>query len=350
MRGFGNKVFSFVKKRWYLFLIVIVIGGVYFNQQKAAQAKKEKDTTYVIKRRDLKETLSLSGQIDAEEHVILRFPISGKLVWLGAKEGESVKKYQGLASLDMREVQKKMQKTLNDFAKMRNSYDQSQDDNQRVGDQPTSEAGDAMKRLLEKAQYDLNSSVLDVEIQDLAKEYSYLYTPIEGILVRADAKYPGVNITPANAEFEVVNPQTIYFSATADQTDVIKLSENMKGDITFDSYPDSTYKGEISHIGYTPKTGESGTVYEVRVKMMDLGNERKYKMGMTGDIEFAIGGRENVVAVPSLYVKSEGEKKFVWKMVNGKNEKTPIKIGLEADGAYEILSGLREGDVVVNVP
>jgi len=349
MKNSGQKVFSFLKKRWYLALIVIIVIGVYFNQKSTAQAKKEKNTTYTIKRQDLKETLSLSGQIDADEHVILRFPISGKLVWLGAKEGDKVKKYQGLASLDLREVQKKMQKTLNDFSKERRDFDQSQDNNERVGDQPTREAGDAMKRLLEKAQYDLNNSVLDVELQDLAKEYSYLYTPIEGILVRSDVKYPGVNITPSGAEFEVINPQTIYFSATADQTDVIKLKENMKGDIIFDSYPDDTYKGDISQIGYTPKTGETGTVYEVKIKMGDQGSEYKYKMGMTGDIEFVIGGKSNVVAVPSLYVKSEGEKKYVWKVANGKNEKTFIKIGLEADSSYEVLSGLREGDIVVNV-
>jgi RND family efflux transporter MFP subunit len=349
MASLRKNIFEFLKKRWYMVLILLIGLGLYFYQQQTVQAKKIKESTYTIKRQNLRETLSLSGQIDADEHVTLRFPISGKLVWLGAKEGDRVKKYQGLASLDLREVQKKMQKTLNDFTKERYTFDQSQDDNQRIGDQPTREAGDTMKRLLEKAQYNLNNSILDVEIQDLAKEYSYLYTPIEGILVRVDAKYPGVNITPAGAEFEVVNPQTVYFSATADQTDVIKLTEGMKGDITFDPYPDSTYKGEISQIGYTPKTGETGTVYAIKIKMTDQGNEYKFKMGMTGDVEFSMGGKSNVVSIPSTYVKSEGEKKYVWKVKNGKNVKTYIKIGLEADGDYEILSGLEEGEVVTNV-
>lgn len=345
-----KNVAVFVKKRWYVLLILLIGVGFYLYQQKTAEAKKAKESTYVIKRQDLEETLSLSGKIDADEHVILRFPISGKLVWLGAKEGERVKKYQGLASLDQREVQKKMQKSLNDFSKERYDFDQSQDDNQRVGDQPVREAGDAMKRLLEKAQYDLNNSILDVEIQDLAKEYSYLYTPIEGILVRSDIQYSGVNITPSGAEFEVINPQTIYFAATADQTDVIKLTEGINGTIIFDSYPDNTYKGEITRIGYTPLAGETGTVYEVKIKIADQGNEYKYKIGMTGDVEFSIGKKTNVVTVPSTYVKSEGEKKYVWKLVNGKNEKTYIKIGLEANGDYEVLSGIQMGDQVVNVP
>lgn len=339
-----------MRKRWYLIAAAVVVAVYFFIRYQTSVAQTKKLTTYTVKRTTLIDTLSLSGQIDAEEHVVLRFPISGKLIWLGAKEGDVVKKYQGLASLDVREVQKKMQQSLNSYAKERNSFDQSQDDNQRIGDQPTKEAGNAMRRLLEDAQYDLSNSVLNVELQDLAKEYSYLYTPIEGILVRMDAKYPGVNITPVNAEFEVVNPKTIYFSASADQTDVVKLKEGMKGKISLDSYPDDAHDAAITQIGYTPKAGETGTVYVVKLKMADTGNVEKYKMGMTGDVQFPIGEKANALALPSKFVKSEGDKKYALKLVNGRQVKSYVGVGLEADGNYEILSGLNEGDTVVSLP
>ncbi len=342
------KIVSFLRKRWYLVLVLLAVGGIFLYRYQVAISQAKKQETYKVKRKTLVDTLAFSGQIDAEERVVLRFPISGKLVWLGAKEGDTVKKYQGLASLDLRETQKKMQKTLNDYAKERNDFDQSRDDNQRVGDQPVREAGDAMKRLLEKAQYDLTNSVIDVELQQLAKEYSYLYTPIDGILVRTDVKYTGVNITPAGAEFEVINPDTIYFSTTADQTDVIRLKDGMRGEIVFDPYPDDTYHGVITRIGYTPKTGETGTVYEVRMSLdpgTDLG---KFKMGMTGDVEFAVGEKPKVISVPASFVKTENDRKYVLKKTENKTEKTFIKTGLEVDGNYEVLSGLEENDVIVS--
>lgn len=344
------KVLTFLKKRWYVIAVIIVIAGYFLYRYQTSIAQTKKLTTYTVKRKTLTDLLALSGQIDADEHVVLRFPVSGKLVWLGAREGDTVKKYQGLASLDARDVQKKMEKTLNDYAKERNAFDQSRQDNQRIGDQSTREAGDTMKRLLENAQYDLTNSVLDVEIQKLAQEYSYLYSPIEGILVRVDAKYTGVNITPATAEFEVVNPKTIYFSATADQTDVIKLKEGMTGSITFDPYPEDTYQGVISQIGYTPKLGETGTVYQVKMKLSDQGTAQKYKLGMTGDAEFPVGEKVNVIVVPSRFVKSEGDKKYVTKLVESRQIKTYIKTGMEVEGDYEVLSGLNEGEKVISTP
>lgn len=345
MKNGVKTIFSFLKKRWYLVLIAVVVGGIYFNQQKTAQAKKEKETTYVIKRQNLKETLALSGDIQADERVIMRFQTSGKLAWVGVKEGDVVKKYQTLASLDQRDVRARLQKSLNAYAQTRNSFDQSGDDNQRIGDQPIRENGDKMKRILENAQYNLNSSVIDVELNNLAIEYSNLWTPIEGIVTRADAKYAGLNITPAQAEFEIINPETLYFSFTADQTDITKLSYGMRGEMVFDSFPDEQKIGELYYVSYTPKTGETGTVYEGRIRIPST-DVMKYRFGMTGDATFTLSQKSNVVAVPSTYTKADATGRYVMKQIGGKLEKTYLTIGPEIDGSYEVKKGLNEGDVI----
>src|SRR3989344_6512971 len=95
-----------IKKRWYLILgLFLIVGFVYYQRYTAQiKAKKEK-STYTVKRQTLRDDLSLSGEIDAEEKTVLRFQTSGKLSWVGVKEGDQVKKYQTVASLDQREVQ-----------------------------------------------------------------------------------------------------------------------------------------------------------------------------------------------------------------------------------------------------
>ncbi|MCX6732313.1 MAG: HlyD family efflux transporter periplasmic adaptor subunit [Candidatus Roizmanbacteria bacterium] len=230
------------------------------------------------------------------------------------------------------------------------SFDQVGSDNQRVGDQPTNDLdlGDKMKRLLENAQYGLDNSVLDVELTNLSIEYSNLFTPIEGVVTRADSKYAGVNITPSQAEFEIINPKTLYLSFTADQTEITKLSEGMKGEMTFDSFPDQTKSGSLYYVSYTPKAGETGTVYEGRVRIPEEA-ANKYRYGMTGDVSFTLSEKNNVVVVQDKLIKSEGDKKFVWRKKNGTQEKVYIKTGLETDGLVEILSGVEMGDVILNV-
>ena len=343
--------FEFVKKRWYVFLIIGIGLAIFINQQRAAQAKKQSEATAVVGRQNMKELLSLAGEIGADEHVTLQFQTPGRLAWVGVKEGDVVKKYQAIASLDQRDVRKRLDKSLNTYLQTRNAFDQSGVDNQRIGDQPTNDwsLGDKMKRILENAQYSLNSSVLDVELNDLAIEYANLYSPIDGVVTGIDTKFPGVNITiPSQAGFEIINPKTLYFSFTADQTEITQLTEGLKGTISLDSFPDTSVSGELYYLSYTPKPGETGTVYEGRVKIpVETGS--RYRFSMTGDVTFTLNEKNNVVVVEDKYIKLEGDKKFVWRRKNGNLEKTFIKTGLEMDGLVEILSGVEEGDVIVNV-
>lgn len=342
-----QRVIFFLKKRWYIVVILLIVVGLLFRQQAITAAQLEKKSTYTVGRQTLRNALSISGNIDAVEHVVLQFQTPGLLTWVGVKEGDTVKKYQGIASLDQRSVSKNLQASLNTYAKTRNNFDQSESDNQRIGDQPNPDVGDKMKRLVENAQYDLNSSVLAVELQDLARQYSYLTTPIDGVVIRVDTPYAGVNTNTLNA-FEIVNPNTVYFDATAEQTDVVNLKNNMTGQITLDAFPDQKMDGRIYFIAYTPKAGETGTVYDVKMTLAVNDPKNLYRIGMTGDAEFVLEEKNNVVAVPGTYIKNEGDKKYVWKLLNGKKTKRYIKTGIEVDGNYEILSGVEEGDILTS--
>lgn len=340
-----KKLISGIKQRWHLVILFAIIGGAVLYKSGFTQTSTVKgNKTYKIKKVSVQETLSLSGQIDAEEKATLRFQTSGRLSWIGVKVGDRVKKYQGIASLDTRDVKNKFQQYLNDYVKTRRDYDESLDDNTRkMNESVTKEARDEAKRLIEKAQYDLQSSVLDVELQQLALEYSYLSSPIDGIVVEAKSPVAGVNITPTQAEFVIINPQTIYFSALADQTDVVKIREGMKGELTFDSFPEIKKKGVVTSIAFTPKADETGTVYEVKIT---LSNADEYRMGMTGDVTFNVGSRRRILQIPTAFIKEEKGSEYVLTDSAGKKVKKFIKTG-EVDGEMtEVTSGLKEGDTV----
>lgn len=335
---------NFLKRRWYFIIIILIIiaGGYYF--QKTTKEKKEKEEMYTVKRQDLKDVLTISGEIDAEEKANLRFKASGKLTWVGVKVGDYVEKYQGIASLDQIELKKNMQKSLNTYVQKRDDYDQSEDDYDPELEERS--VGDEYVRLIRAEQMDLNNAVLDVELQDISIKYSYLYTPIEGMVIGVEAPNAGVNITPATANFDIINPNTLYFSAIVDQTEVVKLKEGLSAKLILDSYPDKELKVDIYFISFIPKTGETGTVYEVKLKMNDTNEDYKYKMGMTGDATFKLKEIKNVIAVPSSYIKGEGDKQYVYVDKDAKKQKVIVKTGLEIDNMIEIKQGLVEGDLL----
>ncbi len=102
-----KKIFKYIKKHWVIAIAVVFLLGFGIYRQ-IVPSKADGDTTYKVKRQNLKESLTFSGEIDAEEKVTLRFQTSGRLSWVGVKEGDFVKKFQTIASLDQREVKKKL--------------------------------------------------------------------------------------------------------------------------------------------------------------------------------------------------------------------------------------------------
>ena len=331
---------KFIRKYWYVALILIILGIVITAWvSKGTSPITKKVQRIIVKRHDVSETLTLSGKIDAMEKVTLKFQTSGKLSWVGVKEGESVYKYQALASLDQRDVKKTLEKKLNSYMTDRWTFEQTQDDYEGKI------ISDAFKRLLDKSQYTLNNSVLDVELSALSVEYATLITPIEGIVTKIDTKNAGVNITPATAEFEVINPKTLYLSVSADQSEVTKIHEGLTGNLTFDAFPETHHVGSISAIGFTPKAGESSTVYEVKVA---LGNSTdvSFRVGMTADAVFTTKAAKDVLAVPSSAITTKNGKSYVQKLVRDKPVQTLVTLGEEYDSDRIILSGLSQGDII----
>lgn len=336
------------KKHLFLVLGILTLLTIGFLKRHSSIVKGIKNKKrYQVKKQTLKEILALSGKVDAEEKTTLRFQTSGRLSWVGVKEGDYVKKGQPIASLDKRELKKRFKKYLNSYVKERLDFEQTKDDYWNKQFDLEESVRREAKRILEKAQYDLNNSVLDVEIQNLSLKYATIFSPIEGIVTRIEVPYSGVNITPAQAEFEIINPKTLFLSIGAEQSDVVKLKKGMKGKIVFDAFPKKTFFGQIYYISFSPQTDETGTVYQVRVELPPSTEKIGLKLAMTADIDFTVREIKNVLAIPESSVKREKGKTYVYKQTGNKIKKALVSLGELFDDKVVVKSGLQENDIIL---
>jgi len=331
-------------------LLGLLVGGG-FMWWRNNQVKELKTNTYTVKKQDITETLSLSGEIDAKEKADLKFQTSGLLSWVGVKEGDRVKKYQALASLDKRELTNSLNQYMNLFMKERWDFEQGVDDHKDWQTRGMTDAArDAVKRTLDKNQFDLNNAVLAFEAKSLAIKFATIFSPFAGIVTKVDVPQPGTNITPAGAVFSIVNPDSLYFSATADQTEVPSLQAGMTGIVVLDSFPEQEFNVLVERVGFMPKTGESGTVYELIINF-DPGESREaIKIGMTGDLSFVLKEKKGVLAIPEAYIQKKNGNLFVTKLIQSQQEITKIVSGDTIEGMVEIKEGLNENDVIYNQP
>ena len=89
-----------MKKFLIILLALSIFGYVAYTYYKAniaiAATTAEKEAAYMVTKATLKNTLNLSGKIDASEKATLGFQTAGRLAWVGVKEGDYVKKGQGI--------------------------------------------------------------------------------------------------------------------------------------------------------------------------------------------------------------------------------------------------------------
>lgn len=336
-----------IKSRKILVAAIITTTVLFFIAKALLTPVSNKSDSTTVKRTYIKQQLTLSGQIDAEEHATLQFQTGGKLAWLGVKNGDRVKKGQMLAYLEKEKLEAVLRQARQDFIAAQAPHDKYYDG--RTGE---SESYDqkVTRTALDATQ---NKAYDNVRIAQENLKDATLYSPIEGIVVRIDPIFPGTNIyVPSQAQIEITNPNTLYLNVTADQTDVVGLRGGQSGEFILDSYPDRKIKGTIKSISFSPKKDETGTVYEVKVNLdgqnlqtpPNASQKEDYRLGMTGDITFTTKTKSNVLYLPSKFIKSDDKGNYV--NLGRERKKTYVTTGLETDNDTEIISGLSEGNLV----
>lgn len=341
MKNILVKIFDFLKKRYKLLIIIalIALGIWWFLQSKAKSQVKLNFVSPV--REDIVSSITISGRVDAKEKARLRFATGGKLVYLGAKEGDSVKKYQSIATVDRSALQKQLNQNLNTYMQERYDFENTKDDNKdKVLD--TKETRDVAKQ-----QYDLDNKVLNVEIQSIAIADTNISSPFEGVLTYAPTNVTGVQLL-ATDYFEVVNPKTLIFRATIDEIDMRRIEKGQSAKIILDAYDGEEIDTHISYISYTSSEASTGTVFLIEFPI-DAQNINKYRIGMNGDALIKLAEKKDVLTIPINATSERDGKVFVSVKANNKEQKEDreIKIGLENDDKVEVIEGLSESDQVV---
>ncbi|OGD63875.1 hypothetical protein A2160_01425 [Candidatus Beckwithbacteria bacterium RBG_13_42_9] len=331
---------SLFKKRWFQVTILIIIILSSFFIWQAKNKAKDGLKTYEVTTKSLEKVVSASGKITAKNQATLRFQTVGQLSWVGVKKGDTVKKWQAIASLNQVELQKELKQELLDYMNTRWDFETTNRDTYK-----DKVLTDVIQRVKDQSQFDLDRSVLDVEIADIAQKYAVLTSPIDGIVTEATDENPGINVSLTATYYKIVDPTSLRFTAEVEELDIGQVKEGMPTTITLDAFPDQSLTSEVASIEFSSiETTSGSTAYNVQ---FPLSQESLYRLDMSGDVKIVVQKKENVLTVPVTAVESSGEQKYVTVLKNNKQQKVAIKTGMETDDDYEVLEGLSTGDKVI---
>lgn len=326
-------------------ILFFIIRSFTTKKTSAITLDPKTDTIITPKLTEIKDQITLSGSINANDIAIVKFQNSGKLNWVGVKIGDRVKKWQTLATIDSTELKKSLQTQFNNYRKELSGFNDVQATYKKTKEDFL--VTETIQRILDRTQYSLENSVINYEIADMAIKESRLITPIDGVVVTIDQPLAGVNITPATSTITIINPNALYFRSEVDQQEVTKLVQGQEAVIKLDSFDENEIKTKLSYVAFTPVTGQSSTVYEIRFPLPLENQTLNYRLGMDGDVTILIKEKTDVITVPIESINDDNSQNYVWLKINDKIERRDIKIGIETDTDVEVLEGLNQNDQVV---
>lgn len=314
-------------------ITLLVIGGGYYFFTKSGT--EEVVQTETVRRGDVSEMVSVTGELVPEEYADLSFVGAGTIDAVMVQAGQSVEQGAPIASLD-RQVLFSQLKEARLAARV---AEQNEKLLRRGRTNFTPEELAGKKLLSEQAR----EGVRTIEAQ---MKQSVLVAPMSGIVSKFDTRV-GEVVTLGKVIARVIKPGSYLLESRVPESDIAKITIGMKANITFDSLTnDDMFEGEVVSIDPAATIVQDVVSYKVQFRLTK-GDDR-LKEGMTGNIDVETAKRQNVLWVPYRALTKEGTKTYAEIKRNPETfERVEVTTGLEGDeGTIEVKSGLKEGDEV----
>lgn len=134
-----------------------------------------------------------------------------------------------------------------------------------------------------------------------------------------------------------------------DETDLAQVKMNQDATITLDAYPGDPIDGVVRRISYQSTLVNNVTTYEVDVWPTKV--PAFMRSGMTANVVFNVSEKDNILLVPSEAIQQANNgQSFVLKAGATKNDKpqtVTVQTGLTDGKQTEVVSGLNEGDKIL---
>lgn len=180
-------------------------------------------------------------------------------------------------------------------------------------------------------------------------------SPIDGFVLETRVE-SGDPVVPLSAFQEgtvlitMAEMSNLIFRGTVDEIDVGKLREGMPAEIKVGALPDSKVSGEVSSISLKARTEDNATVFPIEVELTDPG-DAVLRAGYSANVDVIIDRRDEVLVIPERLVRFEdGASRVTVLRADGTTEERVVETGLSDALSVEVVSGLEEGELVVEPP
>lgn len=378
-------------------LVVIVVLAVIGskNSKSAIQVTTEK-----IGRSNIIEVIPANGKIKPVVEVKISPDVSGEIIELHFKEGDYIHKgdliikikqdvyisMRERAEASLNSVKAQLTQMQAQFSQIEQTYTRNKTlfEQKVISDSEYESVYSqykVAKEQIKAAEFNVKSAgaTLKEAVENLTK--TVIYAPMDGIIskmsVEKGERVVGTSQMAGTEMLRIANFEQMEVLVDVNENDIIRIEKGDTATVEVDAYPNRKFTGVVTQIANSAKNIGSSidqvTNFEVKIYLITesysdlaLDGKNPFRPGMSASVSIQTSRVENALAIPlqsittrsdliadsvkaKMGVNESLEQVFVVKEDNSVEVRT-ITTGIQDLTKIEVVTGLKEGDVIVTAP
>ena len=353
------------KKLLFSFLGILVIGFIFFII-KGSNGNNQELKFIEVKRDSITDQALAVGTIEPENEIRVKSAISGIITRIYFKVGDFMQKgkplflvapnptpleyaesrrnmevAQVVMNQSRREMERKLKLLQSNFIS-RSDFD--------LAEAAYNEA--YLKYKISKERFELlEKGRIKMSDKDIN---STVTSPITGIVLSqnvylGDPVVPLTNFQPGTELCAMADLDKMLFKGTVDEIDVGKLAPGMSAVIEIGALPETRVEGRLDRISPKARKDGNATLFDVDISIVKV-TGKALRAGYSANARVKIKERKKVLVIPERLVTFENGKRYVEIKKGEEIVKTEIQTGLSDGLNIEVITGLEQGQKVVERP
>ena len=298
------------------------------------QAQVIQVTGVTIAGAPLQDAITVVGNLQANEDVVIKSEIGGIVENINFEEGQTVQKGTVLIQVDHKNLASEMEQAQANFNLAAANMKRSQDlvNNKTISPQAHDQA---------MAQYKATNAALNKAKQQFEK--ASIIAPFDGIMGSRRIS-PGqfVNNNDILTSISSVNPIKLEFNLA--ERYLSKIYINQKVEVTTSAFPDEIFAGESFFIAPTVDVRTRTIMIKATINNDNL----LLKPGMFSRIRLILEEKEDAILIPNSAVINRESGTAVFTVApDGTANYQNITLGIQVKDLVEVVSGLEIGDTII---
>ncbi len=300
-------------------------------EEKAPEVKPVHVKTNRVETGTLTEYITATGTTAANTDVTFSAEVPGRIGYLGADLGDTVRKGQVLARIDFRTL-----KAQKNYAEV--NYGLAETTHKRLDDLG---AELVSRQKLDEAHSAMNGAKAQLTVAESNLAKSLLRSNIKGVVSAKfvdEAEYVG----PGTPMFRVVDYSKIIIEAQLPETQVALIEEGSEVAVTVSAFRDE-FRGTVETV--LPTADPVSKTFTVRVEVDNP--DLRILIGMSATLNIEARVHEDVVVVPQDVVIEGRGGRSVFVASDGVAVQKKVRLGATEGDRVVILEGLAAGEDMV---